>query len=186
MKKYLSVFLAAVMALSLFAGCGSKAETPATTETTAATEAAVSVEGTMEELLNKIVEERPVEFMAGVMPIDLTDTSEEGLWAIQSNTGLTDASQITEAAVFAPMIGSMPFSMVMVRVAPEVGTKTVAEEMKAGIDPRKWVCVEANDVLVAGYGDVVMHIMLDNTNGLTAQSFVDAFAKVVGEPEFVI
>ena len=65
--------------------------------------------------------------------------------------------------------------------------KTVAENMKAGIDTRKWICVEANDVMAAGYGDVVMFIMLDNGNGMTAQSFVDAFAKVVGaELDFVI
>ena len=59
--------------------------------------------------------------------------------------------------------------------------------MKAGIDTRKWICVEANDVMAAGYGNVVMFIMLDNNNGLTAQSFVDAFAKVAGaELDFVI
>ena len=32
----------------------------------------------------------------------------------------------------------------------------------------------------------VMLIMLDTSYDLTAQSFVDAFGKVVGEPEFVI
>ena len=41
-------------------------------------------------------------------------------------------------------------------------------------------------VFVAGYRDVVMLIMLDSSLDLTAQSFVDAFGKVVGEPEFVI
>ena len=54
------------------------------------------------------------------------------------------------------------------------------------MNPRKWVCVEADDMLVTGYRDVVMLIMLDTSYDLTAQSFVDAFGKVVGEPEFVI
>ena len=84
------------------------------------------------------------------------------------------------------MIGSIAFSMVMVRVAPGEDTRAVAEEMKSGIDPRKWICVAADDLLVTGYGDVVMLIMLDSGSGLTAQSFVDAFGKVVGEPAFVI
>ena len=66
------------------------------------------------------------------------------------------------------------------------GIKSVAEAMKSGINPRKWVCVEADDMLVTGYRDVVMLIMLDTSYDLTAQSFVDAFGKVVGEPEFVI
>ena len=59
------------------------------------------------------------------------------------------------------------------------GIKSVAEAMKSGINPRKWVCVEADDMLVTGYRDVVMLIMLDTSYDLTAQSFVDAFGKVV-------
>ena len=52
--------------------------------------------------------------------------------------------------------------------------------LKTGIDPRKWICVEADDVQVVSYGDVVMLIMVDSTSGLTSQSFVDAFAQVCG------
>ena len=182
MKKILSMILALSLVLSL-AACGGNAAAP----TTEATEAAVSVEATCEELLNQIVEKQPVEFMGGIIPVDLTDTSEDGLWAINYFTGLQDASQITEVSVFEPMMGSIAFSMVMVRVAPEAGTKTVAEAMKSGIDTRKWICVGADDILVAGYADMVMLIMLDTNTGLTAQSFVDAFASTLGaELEFVI
>lgn len=182
MKKFVSLALVAVLSLSVLAGCGSK---PAPQPTTEAPK--VSVEGTMEELLNKVVEENPVEFMGGTMPIDLTDTSEDGLWAIKNATGLDSPEQITEAAVFEPMIGSIAFSMVMVRTAEGTDAKAVAQSMKDGIDTRKWICVEANDVLVAGYSDVVMFIMLDNGGGMSAQSFVDAFQKVVGaELDFVI
>ena len=182
MKKILSMILALSLVLSL-AACGGNAAAP----TTEATEAAVSVEATCEELLNQIVEKQPVEFMGGIIPVDLADTSEDGLWAINYFTGLQDASQITEVSIFEPMMGSIAFSMVMVRVAPEAGTKTVAEAMKSGIDTRKWICVGADDILVAGYADMVMLIMLDTNTGLTAQSFVDAFSAVVGaELEFVI
>lgn len=178
MKKFLSVVLALTMVLSM-AACGKKAE-----ETEAP---ALSVSGTMEELLNKTIEERPVEFMGGVIPVDLTDSTEDGQWAIKSYTGLEDAAQITEAAAYEPMMGSMAFSMVLVRLAEGADAKTVAESMKSGIDPRKWICVEADDLKVAGFGDVVMLIMLNSDSNMTAQSFVDAFAKVAGfEPEFVI
>ena len=85
------------------------------------------------------------------------------------------------------MMGSMAFSMVLVRLTPDAGSKEEAEAMKSGIDTRKWICVEADDLKVAGFGDVVMLIMLNSDSGMTAQSFVDAFAKVAGfEPEFVI
>lgn len=193
MKKILSLTLALAMILTLFAGCGKTSadgQTSATgqaPETAATTEAAASVEGTMEELLNKIVEIQPVEFFGETMTIDLTDTSEEGLWNFQSHTGLENADEVTDVAFFEPMMGSIAYSMVAVRVNNEVGTKSVAEAMKAGINPRKWVCVEANDILVAGYADVVLFIMLDTEGGLTAQGFVDAFQQVVGaDLEFVI
>ena len=181
MKKFAAMMLALAMLFS-FAACGGKTTEP----TTAPTEATVTVEGTMEELLNKVVEINPVEFMGGTMPIDLTDTSEDGLWNINYFTGLQDASQITEVAVFEPMMGSMAFSMVMVRTAEGADVKAVAEGMKTGIDPRKWICVEANDLKVATYGDVAMLIMVDSNNGLSAQSYVDAFAQVAGaELDFV-
>ena len=179
MKKFVAIVLALSLVLSL-AACGGKKNQ----ETEAA---ALTVEGTMEELLNKTVEQRPVEFMGGVIPVDLTDSSEDGLWALKSYTGLDDASKITEAAAFEPMMGSMAFSMVLVRTTEGADSKAVAEAMKSGIDTRKWICVEADDLKVAGFGDVVMLIMVSSDSGMTAQSFVDAFAKVAGfEPEFVL
>ncbi len=182
MKKFTAIALVLTLALSLFAGCAGGTGN----ETEAPSNAVVKVEGTLEELLNKIVEKNPVEFMGGVMPLDLADTSEDGLWNLKRFTGLDNADQITEAAAFEPMMGSIAFSMVMVRAAEGADTKALAEAMKAGIDPRKWVCVEANDILTCGYGDVVMFIMLDSETGLTAQSFVDAFQSVVGaELDFV-
>ena len=179
MKKVLSVVLALALVLSMTA-CGGKKNQE--TET-----AAQTVAGTMEELLNKTIEQRPVEFMGGVIPVDLTDSSEDGLWALKSYTGLDSAEKITEAAAYEPMMGSIAFSMVLVRVAEGADAKAVAESMKSGIDTRKWICVEADDLKVAGFGDVVMLIMVNSDSGMTAQSFVDAFAKVAGfEPEFVI
>ena len=165
MKKLIALLLTVAMVAAMAVGCGNK---PAASNNAA-------LEGTMEENVNKIIEKNPVEFMGGTMPVDLTDVD-----ALFYETGLQTADDITEAAVFGPMIGSIPFSMVMVRVAEGSDAKTVAESMKAGIDPRKWVCVEADDLMVAGYADVVMLIMVASDSGLTAQSYVDAFGQVVG------
>ena len=179
MKKLICALLALSRALAMTA-CGGKQPT----ETTAP---AANIEGTMEELLNKVIEQRPVEFAGGVFPIDLTDTSEDGAWAIKSYTGLDDASQLTEAAAYEPMMGSLALSMLMVRTAEGADTRAVAESMKSGVDPRKWICVEADDLKVAGIGDVVMLIMVSTTGDMTAQSFVDAFQSVAGRTcDFVI
>ena len=176
MKKLISMLLALVMVLSL-AACGGN-NTPATEAPTEAP--AVKVEGTMEELLNKVIELKPVEFMGMAMALDLTDTSEDGLWMVKNYTGLDNADSITEAAFYEPMMGSIPYSMVMVRTAEGADVKAVAEGMKNGIDQRKWICVEADDLQVVSYGDVVMLIMVGSDTGMTSQSFVDAFAQVCG------
>lgn len=176
MKKVISLFLAAVLTLSVFAGCAAGSTTPTTEAPTEPL--ALHLEGTTEELVNQVIEIQPVEFMGGIIPVDLTDTSEDGLWAIQYYTGLDSAEKISEVAVYEPMMGSIAFSLVMVRVNEREDPRQVGEAMKEGIDTRKWICVEADDLLVAGFGDVVMLIMVSSESGMTAQSFVDAFQKV--------
>ena len=156
-------------------------EAPTTEPTQAPTEApAAKLEGTLEELIGKLIEAQPVEFMGGCMPIDLTDKSEDGLWFLSNYTGLSSAESITEAAFYESMIGSIAYSLVMVRVAEGKDAKTVAQTMKDNINPRKWICVGADQIMVAGYGDVVMFIMLDSGLGLSAQSYVDAFTALCG------
>lgn len=174
MKKFIALMLVVVMAASLVA-CGNKTAEKA------------PLEGTMEENTMKVMEIAPVEFMGGIIPVDLTDTSEDGKWAVSYFTGLSDAAKITDVAVYEPMMGSQAFSLVMVRTAEGTDPKAVAEEMKSGIDPRKWICVGADEIMAAGYGDTVMFIMLDSQLGLSAQTYVDAFAQVTGgELDFTI
>ena len=177
MKKMIALILALVMATAMVA-CGNKA--PA-----AADKAPLA--GTMEENALKVMEIAPVEFMAGTMPVDLTDTSEDGKWALSYFTGLSDAAKITDVCVYEPMMGSQAFSLVMVRTAEGADPKAVAQEIKDNIDPRKWICVGADEIMAAGYGDTVMFIMVDSQLGLSAQSYVDAFKTVCGaELDFTI
>ena len=165
MKKTIALLVVLTMVLSM-AACGAKK--------------AASLEGTMEENVGKVMQEKPVQFMGGMIPVDLADTSEEGKWALKSFTGLDSAEKITDAAVYEPMTGSQAFSLVMVRVADAADAKDVAQQMMDNIDPAKWVCVCANEAKAAGYGDTVMFIMVNTELGCTAQSYVDAFAKVCG------
>ena len=201
MKKFVSVLLALTMVLSL-AACGGE-KTPETTvapettvpETTVApTDAIVddTTEETMPEadpsslegIINSIYAVNPVEFMTGSIPVDLTDTSDDGLWTLTSFTGLENADLINEAWVSEAMIGSIPYSLVLVRVTDAANAETVADAMKSGINQRKWICVEADDLKVTASGDVVMLVMIGSENG-NAQSFVDAFASVMGSTDFV-
>ena len=209
MKKFVSIALVLVLALSLVACGGEKApetqaptaapttEAPATeapetevpeTEVIEETEPEIELNmdiTTLEGIINNINTVIPVEVFGGTIGLDLTDTSEDGLWSLKAFTGLDNADLISEAMVFEPMMGSIPYSMVLVRAADAANAEAVADAMKAGIDQRKWICVEADDLLVTACGDVVMLIMVGSDTGLTAQGYVDAFASVMGSTDFV-
>ena len=171
MKKFIALCLVLAMAATLFVGCAAKKT--------------ATLEGTPAEIIEKIYAQKSVEFA----PMTLTpdDPDYGAMWDWFSYTGLTNGDSIKEAAVSEPMMGSIPFSLVVVRVNENADTKAVAEEMKNNIDTRKWICVEAGDLQVAGYGDVVMLIMVGEDTGLTSQNFVDAFKTVCGaDLDFVI
>lgn len=165
MKKWIAFLLVMTMALSMTA-CRQKKAAP--------------LVGTMEENVNKLMQENPVEFMGGLMPVDLEDTSEEGQWALKNYTGFDTAEKFTDIAVYEPMTGSQAFSLVLVRLTDAADAENVARQMKDNIDPRKWICAGADQVMAAGYEDTVMFIMVDSGLGKTAQSYVDAFAALCG------
>ena len=150
--------------------------TEAPTEQTVEGEEPVMEMSELEALLAQIIEQNPVEFFGGSIPVDLADAD-----SVFYFTGLSSAESIVEAAVYEPMMGSLAFSMVAVRVAEGADAEAVAEEMKNNIDTRKWICVGADELETAVSGDVVMLIMLDSATGLNAQSFVDTFNAIRGQ-----
>ena len=165
MKKWIALLLLVAIAMST-AACGRKK--------------AASLEGTMGQNVGKIMRDNPVEFAGSMTELDLQDTSEEGLWLLKGFTGLDSGDELTDAAVYEPLTGSQAFSLVLVRVKETADAKAVAQKMKDNIDPRKWICVGADQVMAAGYGDAVMLIMVDSALGKTAQSYVDTFANLCG------
>ena len=57
----------------------------------------------------------------------------------------------------------------------------VADEMAAGINPAKWICAQADDIMVGSAGNVAMLVMVDSQLGIPAQSVADAFVAAAGE-----
>ncbi len=172
MKKWISILLVLAVLFS-FAACGRKKAEP--------------LPGTMAENVDKLIQAAPVEFMGGQIPLVLEDDSEEALWTLKSFTGLSSAEKLSDIAVFEPMTGSQAFSLVLVRVEEAEDAREVAQQMKDNIDPRKWICAGADQVMAAGYVDTVLFIMVDSALGVTAQAYVDAFAQLCGgEVDFTI
>lgn len=167
MKKLISIVLLAAL---LLCGCtGKGANAPGDSAT---------VEMSLEDIMDGIYAAHPVELNVPTQSLDLTNE-----WIPSSFLGLETADGITEAIASEPMMGSQAYSLVLCRVADSAKTADTASQMLHGIDTRKWICVEADDLQVVYYGDVIMLIMVssDLADVATSQEMVDAFSSVLGQ-----
>ena len=166
MKKFISVILMAALALSLFAACGKTDDAPKGAD--------LSGESA-EALVNKIYETKVPEFALMTMPVDLAD-AEMVAW----QTGVSDPALLKEAVISESMMSSQAYSMVMVRVNDAAKAEEVAQMMLDNIDPRKWICVAADDIDAAIYGDLVLFVMIDSGFGIPAADFIGEFKTIAG------
>ncbi len=138
-----------------------------------------SVQGIIESIYNQ---KAPL-FMIGTMPVDMTDE-----FSYKTYLGLDDVSVIKDAAVSESMIGAQAYSLVVVRVNEGVNAQEIADKMKSGIDTRKWICVEADDVKVAVAGDLICFCMISSEykDAFTADDAINAFNNVInGNAEYI-
>ena len=166
MKKLIAILMLAAMVLTLTA-CGAPAEEKP--------QGADLSGETAESLINKIYETTMPEFALMTTPVDLAD-AESTAWM----TGITDPALLKDAAISESMMGSQAYSMVMVRVADAAKAEEVAQMMLDNIDPVKWICVQADDIDAAIYGDLVLFVMIDSQFGIPAADFTGAFKTIAG------
>ncbi|MBQ4054680.1 MAG: hypothetical protein IJD17_03120 [Clostridia bacterium] len=192
MKKILALILAALMMMTVLVACGDKTEnddvnndevvdsnddTAADSNDDAAENNDAAASETPAEIIVKLNEHKQPQFMIGEIPVDLADAD-----AVLYYTGLESAEKIKEVSVFESMMGSQAFSVVVARLNDAADAEEVANGMKNGIDQRKWICVEADDLRVVAAGDLVMLVMISSEYAadVTAADYVDAFTNYVG------
>ena len=163
-KRIMSIMMVGILAFSLTA-CGKAASNAASK----------GPEGELSEIIDQIYEQKNTELALETTKLDLTDAE-----TLKYNTGLSDASLVKEAAVSEALISSQAYSLALVRVKDSKDSKTVAKDMLDGINQSKWICVSADDLKVAGCGDVVLLVMVASnmSDTVTAEQIVDAFKTV--------
>lgn len=134
------------------------------------------------DIIDKIYEITPVDLSVYSDNIDITDPD-----TMSAYTGLTNLDHVKEAAISEAMISSQAYSMVLVRADDDSAAANIANEMKSGINPSKWVCVTADDLQVVSYRDVILLFMVssDLSETITSQQIVDAFRQVCGGDDLV-
>lgn len=133
--------------------------------------------GVLSDIVDQIYEQKDPGINVGTIPIDLSDAD-----MVKIYTGLDSADAVSEAVASESLMGSQAYSLVLVRVWDEDETAEVAKAMREGIDQRKWICVEADDLKVVGCGDVVMLFMVSSelADTVTSAEMVEAFKEVCG------
>lgn len=129
------------------------------------------------DIINQIYEIKSPELALGDITVDITDAD-----SVKYYTGITDISKVKDVAVSEAMIGSQAYSLVLVKLNQAEDAETIAAEMLNGIDPRKWICVEADDMQVVAHDDLIMLFMVSSElkDTVTSQEIVDAFKEVCG------
>lgn len=150
MKK-INVLIALLFTVLLLVGCGSKEK---------------NVEGTLDEILTKIYadfkeDELPMLDKINFLEKQEGTTEEEHSDRIKYYIG-SDKIQAKEALASEPMMSSVAYSVVLLRMEEKADIEKAKTEIKENVDPRKWMCVEVpkEDVIVKSKGDLIILIMV--------------------------
>lgn len=193
MKKLLAMLLVGVMVVGSIA-CGKKEEKPVEPPVVEAPEAEVETETVVEgeddsdleivlseteQIITKIYEHVQLEFPAMTILLDAENNEDPEYF--KSYTGLATDENVEQASVSEALISSQAYSLVVVKAKEGADVDAMAEEMKAGINPAKWVCVEADDLNIVVNGRYICLAMISSEYAemATAADLTDAFNAVM-------
>jgi len=144
MKKKIFTLALCLVAVFMITGCGKKE---------------VNVEGKLEDLMTKVyngISEEQLPMM--LQNIELTEED------LEYYIGTKDIKW-KEAIASESGIGSIAHSVVLIRMAEDATDKDIEDaktKIKENANPRKWLCVEAENVIVENKGDLIILIMSDD------------------------
>lgn len=144
MRKRIITVALCFIAIFMVTGCGNKI---------------VHIEGKLEDLMAKVYNGISEENLP--MMLENMELAEEN---IEYYIGTKDIKW-KEAIVSESPIGSIAHSVVLIRMTDDATEKDIEDaklKIKESADPRKWICVEAENVFVESKGDLIILIMSDD------------------------
>ena len=140
MKKILFLVVSLMLTISL-TGCGEK-----------------NVQGSLEDIMEKVYASIPEEERPMMLTnIEITDENME-MYLGTSNI------EYEEALASESVTGSIAHSVVLIRVKDNSNVEAVKEKIEKSVNPRKWICVEAEEVEVESKGNLIILIMSSEIN----------------------
>lgn len=129
-------------------------------------------EGALTDIMASLYEnaELDAEFREGLPYFQTVELTDE----LKSSILGTDEITYTEGIVSMPMMSSVAFQCVLLRV-DEGDVETVKQALKDNADPDKWVCVSAETTLIESRGNLIFFIMCGKNE---AYALNEAFQKL--------
>lgn len=147
--KALSIFAIILGGLFLLSGCTSS-----------------NVEGSLEDIMEKInnyVYEGVADDQKPMLGnINVSSDMQDN---IEYYIGTRDI-EYKEILASEPMMGSIAYSVVLVRMKENADIESAKQKILDNVDPRKWICVEVpkEDVIVKNRGNIIILIMVNDAN----------------------
>lgn len=138
MKKFIYLFCALITGI-LLVGCTAKEK---------------NIEGPLPDIMEKLYEGIKEDEMP--MMVDNITLDDENF----KNYAFADV-KYKEAIASESGVGSIAHSVVLIRLEDAKDAEQAVADIKEKADPRKWICVEAEEVYVLSKGDLVVLIMSD-------------------------
>lgn len=150
MKKLLTILLTVLLSLGLVA-CGNSN-----------TSTSSNVEGTLPEIMEKLYAGIGADNLPMLMQMEVNEENFAFVLGVEEFT----LEGYKEALVSEPMIGSIAHSVILVRMEDGADVEAAKTTLLENINPRKWVCVgvEKDQVIVDSIGDLIMVVVVEDTN----------------------
>ena len=158
MKKFMTLFLCAVMVLTL-AACGNSGSNGGNKEG-----------DTMDltAMVDQLYEGISADNMPMVMTQEVPADAFEGVFFIPAVEG-------AEGVMSEPMMSSVAWSVCLLRVADGTEVESVRADIEKNVNPAKWLCVEAKNVDVIANGNTILLAMTGENAEAAHKTIVDNF-----------
>ena len=131
-----------------------------------------NVEGNLTDIMDKVYEkvnsdikpeDKPMVGTVNILEKMEGMTDEDVLANVEYTIGTTDIDykEIYESK---PTIGSIAYSVVLIRMEDNADIEAAKTAIKENVNPRKWICAEVakEDVIVKNKGNLIILIMVEN------------------------
>lgn len=139
-----------ILGTLFFTGCTSKVQ---------------NIEGSLEEIMTKLYEGISEDQLPMALSnIEITNEN------VESYLGTSDI-EFESALASESMVGSIAHSVILVRAKENQDIEALKAKIEANINPNKWICVTAENVIVKNKGNLILVVMSNELASPIEQNF---------------